>query len=87
MLLFIIVPLLALTIISYFSINIFLIVPALSYLTCYKMNDIGEDMSCGSKFTNQIMFIIINWAEIIGLAILYWFIRNIKNELNIKREV
>jgi hypothetical protein len=51
------------------------------------MNDIGEDMSCGSKFTNQIMFIIINWAEIIGLAILYWFIRNIKNELNIKREV
>lgn len=42
---------------------------------------------CGMKLTNEIMFVVLNWAEIIGFAFLFWIIRNIKNELNVKREV
>jgi hypothetical protein len=33
------------------------------------------------------MFILVNWIEIIGFAVLFWLIRNIKNELNVKREI
>ena len=39
------------------------------------------------KLTNAILFVVLNWAEIIGFALLFWFVRNIKNELNVKREV
>ena len=39
------------------------------------------------KFTNQIMFVVLNWLEIAGLSLLFWKIRNIPNELNIKKEV
>jgi hypothetical protein len=39
------------------------------------------------KLTNAIIFVVLNWAEIVGFALLFWFVRNIKNELNVKREV
>jgi hypothetical protein len=48
-----------------------------------KMNEIP----CGMKLTNSIMFVVLNWGEIVGFAMLFWSVRNIKNELNVKREV
>ena len=39
------------------------------------------------KLTNAIIFVVLDWAEIVGFALLFWFVRNIKNELNVKREV
>jgi hypothetical protein len=87
MALYILAPLLALALISYFVKELFPVVPALSYLSCYKHFGDDESSSCGMKFTNQIMFIILNWFEIAGLSLLFWKIRNIQNELNIKKEV
>jgi hypothetical protein len=46
-----------------------------------------DGIPCGMKLTNSIMFVVLNWAEIVGFAMLFWFVRNIKNELNVKREV
>lgn len=46
-----------------------------------------DTIPCGMQLTNALMFIILNWIEIIGFALLFWFIRKIKNELNVKREV
>ena len=39
------------------------------------------------KLTNRLMFIVLNWGEILGLAIVFWLTRNIKDELSVKREV
>ena len=39
------------------------------------------------KVINEVMYVFLNWAEIIGFALLFWLVRNIKNELNVKREV
>lgn len=36
---------------------------------------------------NNMSFIFLSWAEIFGFAMLYWLIRDIRNELNMKREV
>jgi hypothetical protein len=44
-------------------------------------------VTCGMRLTNSLMFILLNWIEIIGFALLFWIIRKIKNELNVKREV
>jgi len=46
-----------------------------------------DSIPCGMKLTNALMFIILNWIEIIGFALLFWLIRKIKNELNVKREI
>jgi hypothetical protein len=42
---------------------------------------------CSMELANQLLFIIINWVEILGIAVAFWLIRNIKNELNVKLEV
>jgi hypothetical protein len=39
------------------------------------------------KLTNSIIFVLLNWGEVIGFALLFWLVRNIKNELNVKTEV
>jgi hypothetical protein len=39
------------------------------------------------RLSNNISFIILNWLELLGFVIVYWLIRNIRNELNILREV
>ena len=36
---------------------------------------------------NSIIFVFLNWLEILGFALLFWMVRNIKNELNVKREL
>jgi hypothetical protein len=87
MILFILAPLLVLSLSSYFIVEIFPVVPALSYLSCYRHFDYDVNSGCPMKFTNQIMFVILNWLEIAGLSFLFWKIRNIQNELNIKKEV
>ena len=87
MAIFILAPLVTLSIASYFINQIFPVVPALSYLSCYKHFDFKKNEGCGLKFTNQIMFVVLNWFEIAGLSVLFWIIRNIQNELNIKKEV
>ena len=46
-----------------------------------------NEIPCGMKLTNSIMFVVLNWGEIVGFAMLFWSVRNIKNELNVKREV
>lgn len=46
-----------------------------------------DGIPCSMKLTNAIIFVFLNWAEIVGLTVLYWIARNIKNELNVKSEV
>lgn len=46
-----------------------------------------DDIPCGMKLTNAIIYVTLNWVEIVGFAYLFWLVRNIKNELNVKREV
>ncbi len=36
---------------------------------------------------NSIIFVVLNWLEILGYALLFWKVRNIKNELNVKMEL
>ena len=36
---------------------------------------------------NALIFVFLNWMEIAGFAIVFWLVRNIKNELNVKSEV
>lgn len=36
---------------------------------------------------NNISFILLNWLEIVGFVFMYWKIRKIRNELNIKAEL
>lgn len=36
---------------------------------------------------NNLSFILLSWGEIFGFGMLYWLIRDIRNELNMKREV
>jgi len=46
-----------------------------------------ESIPCALKLTNSIIFVLLNWGEVIGFALLFWLVRNIKNELNVKTEV
>jgi len=46
-----------------------------------------KEVPCGMKMANQVMFVIVNWMELLVFGILYWHIRNIKNELNSKSEI
>ena len=36
---------------------------------------------------NLINFVFVNWALVVGYVLIYWKIRNIRNELNIKKEI
>jgi hypothetical protein len=31
-------------------------------------------VTCGMRLTNSLMFILLNWIEIIGFALLFWII-------------
>lgn len=48
---------------------------------------IDNTVLCLLKLVNSLIFVILNWGEVIGFAGLFWMVRNIKNELNVKREV
>jgi hypothetical protein len=93
-LLFIALPLLVFSILAFLVPYVFTVVPVLESQSCWSyfisQNQSSMHMDsipCGMKLTNALMFIILNWIEIIGFALLFWFIRKIKNELNVKREV
>jgi hypothetical protein len=65
--------------------NAFLIHPTLA-----KVGGVGmtlDSIPCALKLTNSIIFVLLNWGEVIGFALLFWLVRNIKNELNVKTEV
>jgi len=90
--LFIALPLLAFSILAFLVPYVFTVVPVLESQSCWSYFTIKSSMHmdsipCGMKLTNALMFIILNWIEIIGFALLFWLIRNIKNELNVKREI
>lgn len=86
-------PLLVLSLMSFIIPYLYTIVPVYESQSCWDYFSTSaliidlRTIPCGMKFTNSIMFIIINWAEIVGFALLFWFVRNIKNELNVKLEV
>lgn len=91
-LLFIALPLLAFSILAFFVPYVFTVVPVLESQSCWNYFTVQSSMRmdsipCGMKLTNALMFIIFNWIEIIGYVLLFWLIRKIKNELNVKREI
>ncbi len=86
-LLLIMAPLTVLALVSFFVKEVFAIIPVIQYQKCYSYFNEHLNEDCGFKLTNEIMFIIINWFDIAGLALLFWKIRNISNELYNKTEV
>ena len=91
-----ILPLFLLTLVSFLVPQIYTIVPVYESETCWEYftersilnkSDDNEEIPCGLKITNSIVFIILNWLEVFGFALLFWLVRNIKNELNVKSEV
>jgi hypothetical protein len=89
----IILPLFVLSLIAFIIPYVYVIVPVYESDTCWDyfsnqalLNNFSG-IPCSMKVANSILFIVINWAEIFGFCLLYWIIRNIKNELNIKAEV
>ena len=97
MLAYFMLPLLALSLLAFSIPYVYTIVPVYQSETCWN-SFITEPTSnhlqltidyipCGMKLTNSIMFVVLNWSEVGGFALLFWLVRNIKNELNVKREV
>lgn len=98
MLAYLMLPLLALSLLAFSIPYVYTIVPVYQSETCWnsfikvqnKSNNLKftiDSIPCGMKLTNSIMFVVLNWAEVAGFALLFWLIRGIKNELNVKREV
>ena len=86
-------PLIVLSLMSFIIPYLYTIVPVYESQSCWDyfsntalIIDL-QTIPCGMKLTNSILFVIINWAEIVAFALLFWYVRNIKNELNVKLEV
>jgi hypothetical protein len=95
-LLFITLPLFVFSLFSFSIPYLYTLVPVYESETCWQhflttgSFEIHMSMTyipCAMKITNALMFVTLNWAEIIGFAGLFWLVRDIKNELNVKREV
>lgn len=46
-----------------------------------------QELPCSMKTINEFSFVIVNYLELLGFLIIWWLIRNIRNDLNIKMEV
>lgn len=73
---------------------VYTIVPVYQSDTCWnQFTEPGsfhitiDSVPCPLKLVNSLIFVILNWGEVVGFAGLFWMVRNIKNELNVKREV
>jgi hypothetical protein len=100
---YIALPLLAFTVIAFAIPYVYTIVPVYESNTCWQSfldrtgppsegesGNLGMTLDvipCSLRLINVVMFITLNWAEIIGFAVLFWLVRNIKNELSVKSEV
>lgn len=94
LLLYIIAPMSILSLLAFTVPYIYTIVPVYQSETCWQQfADKGsfhvhlDTVPCPLKLVNSLIFVILNWGEVVGFAALFWMIRNIKNELNVKREV
>ena len=88
-------PLFILSLLSFMSPQIYTIIPVYETQTCWNYFQSHESFTdivdpqkkCGMQEANSIIFVFLNWMEIIGFAFLFWMVRNIKNELNVKIEL
>jgi hypothetical protein len=84
------VPLLIIAILAFMVPWIYAIAPVYEANICwdyFQIAPINTDASCSLKLTNNMVFIIFSWLEILGFIAIFWMIRNIRNEINIKREI
>ena len=88
-------PLYILSLLSFMSPQVYTIIPVYETQTCWNyfqshqsFTDIVDpQQKCAMQEANSIIFVFLNWLEILGFALLFWMVRNIKNELNVKREL
>lgn len=88
-----ILPLLIITFFSFLSPYIYMVIPVYDTQTCWNYFNAQESVGniphtpCWMQVFNSFAFIVLNWLEIVGYAYAFWLVRNIRNELNIKREI
>jgi hypothetical protein len=85
------IPLFILSLLSFIFPWIYTLIPVYESITCWAYFAEGPfnfvNQNCAMYIINNLSFILLSWSEIFGFGLLYWLIRDIRNELNMKREV
>ncbi len=64
-----------------------MLVPIYETKQCFNYYNLREPSDCFIIVTNISIFFIVNWAQTLTLVMLMWKIRNVKDELNLKKEL
>ena len=79
-------PNIALGILALISPYIYMLVPVYETVQCYEYYNLDNTM-CYIIESNLCIFFIVNWAQTLVLVLLLYKIRNVKDELNLKKEL
>lgn len=79
-------PNLILGLLAIVSKYVYMVVPIYETKQCYLYYDLDESF-CYIIEVNMAIFFIMNWLQTLILVILLFQIRNVKDELNLKKEL
>jgi hypothetical protein len=79
-------PNLALGIFALISPYLYMLIPVYETYQCYDYYGLNSEQ-CFIIETNLCVFFSVNWAQTLILVLLLYTIRNVKDELNLKKEL